>query len=318
MKQIIVNNISTTYFITEDGNCYNNKTGKYLKGQIGKNGYLSFSLTLPDGSKKRVYAHRLVALNYLPTPKKGNIEVDHVDGNKLNNHYSNLEWVSPKENQQRALKLELRKFNHIYCFDKDKRLVAEYINVADAAKAVNISKSIIMQEINKEIKTLSGGFYWSKERILGQTKNYENLGKAKEVYQYDLNNKFIMAYPSTGAAARALGLKSGSHIGECCRGKIKSFKGFIWRYSEDIVLTFAKAEETAKLRKNKKESEWSGDAENAYFSVERFDKHRVLLQPEYEYSGRSNKNAYYVIGVDVGRKGLIVSSCKISLIAGKS
>lgn len=51
------------------------------------------------------------------------------------------------------------------------------------------------------------------------------------------------------------------------------------------------------------ESEWSGDAENAYFSVERFDKYRVLLQPEYEYSGRSNKNAYYVIGVDVGRKG---------------
>ena len=50
------------------------------------------------------------------------------------------------------------------------------------------------------------------------------------------------------------------------------------------------------------ESEWSGDAENAYFSVERFDKYRVLLQPEYEYSGRSNKSAYYVIGVDVGRK----------------
>ena len=49
------------------------------------------------------------------------------------------------------------------------------------------------------------------------------------------------------------------------------------------------------------ESEWSGDSENAFFSAEKFDKHRVLLQPEYEYSGRSNKNAYYVLGVDVGR-----------------
>jgi len=46
---------------------------------------------------------------------------------------------------------------------------------------------------------------------------------------------------------------------------------------------------------------WSGDAENAFFSSEVFDKHRVLLQPEYEYSGRSAKSAYYVIGVDVGR-----------------
>lgn len=51
------------------------------------------------------------------------------------------------------------------------------------------------------------------------------------------------------------------------------------------------------------ESEWSGDAENAYFSSEKFDKHRVLLQPEYEFSGRSSKSAYYILGVDVGRKG---------------
>lgn len=51
------------------------------------------------------------------------------------------------------------------------------------------------------------------------------------------------------------------------------------------------------------ESEWSGDAENAYFSSEIFDKYRVLLQPEYEFSGRSSKSAYYVLGIDVGRKG---------------
>ena len=50
------------------------------------------------------------------------------------------------------------------------------------------------------------------------------------------------------------------------------------------------------------ESEWSGDAENAFFSSEKFDKHRVLLQPEYEHSGRSSKSAYYVLGIDVGRK----------------
>ena len=49
------------------------------------------------------------------------------------------------------------------------------------------------------------------------------------------------------------------------------------------------------------ESEWSGDAENAFFSAEKFDKHRQLLQPEYEFSGRSSKSAYYVLGVDVGR-----------------
>ena len=50
-------------------------------------------------------------------------------------------------------------------------------------------------------------------------------------------------------------------------------------------------------------SVWSGDIDNAYFSNEIFEKHRILLQPEYEFSARSSKSAYYVIGVDVGRKG---------------
>ena len=45
-----------------------------------------------------------------------------------------------------------------------------------------------------------------------------------------------MNYPSTGVAAKAIGGNS-SHIGECCRGKIKTYKGFIWKYVEDIVST---------------------------------------------------------------------------------
>ena len=54
---------------------------------------------------------------------------------------------------------------------------------------------------------------------------------------------------------------------------------------------------------------WSGSVENAFYSAEKFDKHRVLLQPEYEYSGRSSKSAYYVIGVDVGRIGCTTEAC---------
>lgn len=235
MKQIEIYNFSTTYFITEDGKCYNSKTGNYLKGQIGKNGYLSYQIVLPDGTKKRLYAHRLVAQAYLEQNDKNKKEVNHIDGNKLNNCADNLEWVTPSENQQHSLERELRKYNHIFCFDKNKKLIAEYKNATEAAEAVNGSKSLILQEINKEIKTLTLGFYWSKENVLGETKEYKNLGKSKEVYQYDLNGKFINSYPSTGTAARSLGISSGSHIGECCRGKIKTYKGFIWRYAEDIV-----------------------------------------------------------------------------------
>lgn len=235
MKQIILNNISTSYYITETGKCYNTNTGKYLVGQVGKNGYFSFNLTLPDGSKKRCYAHRLVAQAFIPNQDETKNQINHIDGNKLNNCVENLEWCTQSENQQHAVEQELRCFNHIYCFNREKELVAEYPNIIAAAKACSISPSIITQEVNKEIKALSGGFYWSKEKVLGETITYSNLGRAKEVYQYDLNGKFINKYSSTGEAARSLGLCSGSHIGECCRGKIKTYKGFIWRYAEDIV-----------------------------------------------------------------------------------
>ena len=48
-------------------------------------------------------------------------------------------------------------------------------------------------------------------------------------------------------------------------------------------------------------SVWYGDTQNAFFSLEKFNKYRVLLQPQYEYSGRSSKNSFYVFGIDVGR-----------------
>ena len=51
------------------------------------------------------------------------------------------------------------------------------------------------------------------------------------------------------------------------------------------------------------ESVWSGSTEDAFFNAEAFDRGRQLNQPENEASGRSSKLAYYVISVDVGRKG---------------
>lgn len=51
------------------------------------------------------------------------------------------------------------------------------------------------------------------------------------------------------------------------------------------------------------ESEWSGTVEDAFFDGEKFDRNRILLKPEHEASGRSSKLAYYVLAVDVGRKG---------------
>lgn len=60
-------------------------------------------------------------------------------------------------------------------------------------------------------------------------------------------------------------------------------------------------------------SVWSGDAENCFFSSQAIDKNRVLLQPENEYSGRTSKNGYYVIAVDVGRVGCLTEAAPIKV-----
>ena len=51
------------------------------------------------------------------------------------------------------------------------------------------------------------------------------------------------------------------------------------------------------------ESKWSGSVEDAFFNGEKIDKNRILQKPEYENSAKSSKLAYYVLSVDVGRKG---------------
>lgn len=50
-------------------------------------------------------------------------------------------------------------------------------------------------------------------------------------------------------------------------------------------------------------SHWTGTVEDAFFNGEKFDQNRQLQKPELEASGRSSKLAYYVLSVDVGRKG---------------
>ena len=51
-----------------------------------------------DGKHKTVLVHRIVALTFLGEPPEPNMTVNHIDGNRKNNHIENLEWLSLADN----------------------------------------------------------------------------------------------------------------------------------------------------------------------------------------------------------------------------
>ena len=57
------------------------------------------------------------------------------------------------------------------------------------------------------------------------------------------------------------------------------------------------------------ESIWTGSIMDAFFDGEKFDRNRILQKPEYQASGRSSANGYYIISVDVGRRGCQSVAC---------
>jgi translation initiation factor 1 (eIF-1/SUI1) len=85
-------------WVTEDGRVFKQDKAKEYKPVKHWNGYLNVGLKNPDNGKRgSVGIHRLVAMAYHPNPEN-KPDVNHKDGVKTNNHVSNLEWTTRKEN----------------------------------------------------------------------------------------------------------------------------------------------------------------------------------------------------------------------------
>jgi len=89
------------YLVFSNGEVYSLISNKYIKKFKNDRGYNQISL------KGKVYKqHRLVAQLFIDNPEKKK-EVNHKDGNKMNNDISNLEWCTRLENMQHAYKAGL-------------------------------------------------------------------------------------------------------------------------------------------------------------------------------------------------------------------
>jgi hypothetical protein len=92
------------YEISNWGNIRLSETKKEMLPYFNKDGgYLKIRLLDKNRKRQTLYIHQLVAWSFVGVPQ-ANSEVNHKDGNKQNNSFSNLEWVTRKENRAHYLK----------------------------------------------------------------------------------------------------------------------------------------------------------------------------------------------------------------------
>ena len=135
-----------------------------LKGSSYSGGYSGVTLH-KDGCAKFVNIHRIVAEAFVPNPLEKE-EVNHKDENPSNNHASNLEWVTHKENlnygtrQERARKAIVEAQGRaVRQLSIDGELVAEYESLSAACNATGTHVSNITKCAKGVYKT-AGGYIW--------------------------------------------------------------------------------------------------------------------------------------------------------------
>nr|AEX62992.1 uncharacterized HNH endonuclease [Moumouvirus Monve] len=138
------NFLKDKYEISNKGNVRNKKTGYLFKFNL-KGGYYYCNIKMNDDKMKAFRVHRLVAKLFVKNPNKYDI-VNHLDGNKLNNNYKNLEWTTISGNNQHAADNNLTNVTkrRITQYVGD-QLYAEYNSLSEASKATGFHMSRIVE-----------------------------------------------------------------------------------------------------------------------------------------------------------------------------
>lgn len=131
------------YFISEYGDVISiSKKGKikFLKNSITHDGYARIALKYEKGKEKKYRINRLVYMTFVGQLIDG-LVIDHIDGNRLNNHYSNLRQITQKDNIKNAIRLNNFGRNNsspIGVFDTKTNIGRSYDSIADFFSKNNI------------------------------------------------------------------------------------------------------------------------------------------------------------------------------------
>lgn len=128
------------YLVSNYGRVLNLDTGRVLKPR-NTSGYQQVSLW-KENNQKHEYIHRLVAQAFIPNIEN-KPQVNHIDENKHNNHVSNLEWATVKENVNHGTRTERQAkalFKPVLVLDIDYNEVGFFDSIKQACEVLNVNE----------------------------------------------------------------------------------------------------------------------------------------------------------------------------------
>lgn len=135
------------------------RKGIMLTLTIDQHGYPSCKLW-KNGNKKTIRVHRLVINAFLHKVNNKH-HTNHINGNKLDNRHTNLEWCTPKENQLHAYENELRKTRgKVWIVDKNTGKKSIFSSMQQASLFMGYNRSFICHSINKKGRYENNLYKW--------------------------------------------------------------------------------------------------------------------------------------------------------------
>lgn len=146
------------YEVSTAGRVKKKSTGKVLTSTVDSRGYPAVTI-FSDGKQRTKNVHRLVAETFIPNPDD-KLTVNHKDGNKRNNHISNLEWNTLSENVKHAYATGLKKRPDNCGSPKRKVRIVEtgevYESIGECARAIGGDQAHICNCLSGRYHTHKG------------------------------------------------------------------------------------------------------------------------------------------------------------------
>jgi len=235
LNPVTIPGLEELYLASDYGRVYKVVAKTFTFGSLTSAGYRKMSVRFPDGKTAPMLIHRLVASAF-----KGHDTrfVNHKDGNKLNNHIDNLEYVSGSQNTQHAVNMGLitnkHRLKEVVQFDLKGNEIKRFESATSASNETKIWRQNIITVCKKKTAS-AGGFIWKYVQDVGMiSEAVERLNKSilrrGDIIRYNLDGKEIARFGGISQIGKELHI-SVRCVRDVLSGKRPSYGDSIWRYA---------------------------------------------------------------------------------------